>query len=84
MVTRRLPRGRRARRLTLRWRAGARHHEAGQRDGAGGSALQRDGVDAEVAEHVHDGGEAQVLYPTLAPLCEGEAQVLPTHTHTQS
>lgn len=55
--------------LTLSRRAGARHHEAGQRDGTGGSALQWDGEETEVTEHVHDGGEAQVLHATLTPLC---------------
>lgn len=62
--------------LTLWWGAGAGHHEAGQRDGAGCSALQRDGEEAEVTEHVHDGGEAQVLHPALTPFSQGEAQVL--------
>lgn len=60
-------------RLTLRC-----HHEAGQRDVTGGAALQRDGGEAEVTEHVHDGGEAQVLHPALPPLCQREAQVLQT------
>lgn len=62
--------------LTLRWRTGARDHEAGQRDGPGGSALERDGEEAKVTEHVHDRGEAQVLNSTLTPFCEREAQVL--------
>lgn len=55
--------------LTLRWRARARHYKAGQRDGTGGSTLQWDGEEAEVTEHVHHRGEAQVLNPALTPFC---------------
>lgn len=69
--------------VTLWWGAGARHYEAGQRNGAGCSALQRDGEEAEMAEHVHDGGEAQVLHPALTPFSQREAQVLQQDKTTQ-
>lgn len=57
-------------------RSGTGHHIAGERDVAGSAAFQRDGVDPEVTEHVHDRGEAQVLDATLAPLRQRQAQVL--------
>lgn len=49
---------------------------AGEPDIAGGAALQRDGVAVEVVQHLHDGGEAQVLDAALAPLRQRQPQVL--------
>lgn len=54
------------------WRGltlGVGHHEAWEGDVTGSATLQGYGVEAKVTEHVHDGWEAQVLHPTLTPLC---------------
>lgn len=57
-------------------RTGAGHHVAGQSDVAGCAALQRDGGQPEVIEHVNDTGEPKVLDSTLPSVCQRETQVL--------
>lgn len=49
---------------------------AGQTDVAGCPALQWDGVAMEVVQHLHNGGEAEVLDTALAPLRQRQPQVL--------
>lgn len=58
------------------WRLGQDDDVAGEPNVAGGPALQRDGEAVEVVQHLHDGGEAQVLDAALAPLRQRQPQVL--------
>lgn len=58
------------------WWLGDDYHVAGQADVTGSSALEGDGGALEVVQHVHDGGEVQVLHSALAPLGQRQAQVL--------
>lgn len=55
---------------------GQDHDVAGEPHVAGGAAFQRDGVAVEVVQHLHDGGEAEVLDPALPPLRQRQPQVL--------
>jgi hypothetical protein len=52
------------------------HHELGERDVGGSARLQRDGVRAEVLQHVVHVWEPQVLHAALARLAQRHAQVL--------
>lgn len=58
------------------WWLGDHNHIAGEPDVAGSPTLERDGRVLEVAQHVGDGGEVQVLHSALAPLRQQQAQVL--------
>lgn len=51
-------------------------HVLGERDVGGAARLQRDGVRAEVLQHVQHVGEPEVLHPALAGVAEGHAEVL--------
>lgn len=57
-------------------RLGQDNDVAGQTDVAGCPALQWNGITMEVVQHLHDGGEAEVLDTALAPLCQRQPQVL--------
>lgn len=52
------------------------HHVLGERDVSGAAGLQRDGVRAEVLQHVVHVGEPQVLHAALPRLAQRHAQVL--------
>lgn len=58
------------------WWLGDDDHVAGQADVTGSTALEWDGRALEVVEHVHDGGEVEVLHSALASLGQRQAQVL--------
>lgn len=58
------------------WWLGDDDHIAGQADVTGSPALEWDGRALEVVEHVHDGGEVEVLHSALASLGQRQAQVL--------
>lgn len=51
------------------------HDKVGQRDVGGAATLERDRVLPEVLEHLGDGGKPEVLYPALAQIVQGHAQV---------
>lgn len=55
---------------------GLAHDVLGERDVSGTARLQRDGVRAEVLEHVQHVGEPEVLHAALPGFAERHAQVL--------
>lgn len=52
------------------------HHVAAERDVGRAARLERDGVRVEVAQHVEDGLEPEVLHVALPALVQRQAEVL--------